>query len=223
MAQLLSDEIKQQVQDVFADLKQEVAILFFGSDPEQCTYCEDTRQLLEEVAGLSDKIHFETYIDGASSEVAQKYQVEKVPGIVIAARDGDEIVDYGIRYAGIPAGHEFTSLIRDILMVSARDSGLAAETRAFLSELPQDVHLRVFVTPTCPYCPQAVVLAHQMAFESPRVRAEMIEAMEFPDLSDEFGVSGVPHTSINFGAAELIGAAPEGHLIDKIKQSLAVN
>jgi hypothetical protein len=65
------------------------------------------------------------------------------------------------------------------------------------------------------------VLAHQMAFESDLVQAEMVEASEFPELSEKYGVSGVPHTSINFGAGEMIGAAPEMMLIEQIKLVLA--
>ena len=61
-----------------------------------------------------------------------------------------------------------------------------------------------------------MVLAHQMALESPMVQAEMIEAMEFPELSDKFGVSGVPQTTINNGAGTVIGAVPEEHLIAEI-------
>jgi predicted DsbA family dithiol-disulfide isomerase len=66
-----------------------------------------------------------------------------------------------------------------------------------------------------------VVLAHQMAMESDLVEAEMVEAMEFIDLSDQYGVSGVPHTVINEGAGELIGAVPEAALLDKIRQVIA--
>ena len=65
------------------------------------------------------------------------------------------------------------------------------------------------------------MLAHQMAMESELVQAEMVEATEFPELSQRYGVSGVPHTSINFGAGEMIGAAPEAMLIDQIKQAMA--
>ena len=63
-----------------------------------------------------------------------------------------------------------------------------------------------------------MVLAHQMAMESDMVTAEMIEAIEFPELTDQYGVSGVPHTVINEGAGELIGAAPEADLLKKIQQ-----
>ena len=64
------------------------------------------------------------------------------------------------------------------------------------------------------------MLAHQMALESEMVQAEMVEATEFPELANQYGVSGVPHTTINFGAGEMIGAAPETMMIEQIKEAL---
>ena len=64
------------------------------------------------------------------------------------------------------------------------------------------------------------MLAHQMAFESPLVEAEMVEAMEFFDLSNQFGVSGVPHTVINGGKGNVIGAVPEERLVVEIQKTL---
>ncbi len=80
--------------------------------------------------------------------------------------------------------------------------------------------MMVFVTPTCPYCPRAVILAHQFAMESPMVQAEMVEAMEFPKLSDQYGVSGVPHTTINYGKGTVVGAVPEAHMLQELKNAL---
>jgi hypothetical protein len=65
-----------------------------------------------------------------------------------------------------------------------------------------------------------VVLAHRMAIESPLVDAEMIEAMEFPELSDRFNVGGVPQTTINAGAGTMVGAAPEEYLVAEIMKTL---
>ncbi len=122
--------------------------------------------------------------------------------------------------SGFRPGYEFSSLIHGIIMISRRDSGLSEKTRKYLSSLNQTVLLQVFVTPTCPYCPQSVILAHQMAYESHLVEAEMIEANEFPDLSEKFGISGVPHTIINGGIGSIVGAAPEDMLIQKIDEIL---
>ncbi|GAP10240.1 glutaredoxin-like domain protein [Bellilinea caldifistulae] len=221
MSNLLDDEIRNQVRDVLTGMVHPVEIIFFGSQSEPCEYCEDTRQLLEEVTSLSDKLTLQVFDLNKDAVLARQYNVDKAPGFVILGKSGDNLDDFGIRYAGIPAGHEFTSLINDILIVSKRDSGLSPETREFLNNLNQKVLLQVFVTPSCPYCPRAVVLAHQMALESPMVEAEMIEAMEFNSLADQFNVSGVPHTVINSGKGEVVGAVPESHLVQKIREALA--
>jgi hypothetical protein len=65
-----------------------------------------------------------------------------------------------------------------------------------------------------------VVLAHQMALESPMVQAEMVEAMEFPDLSERHRVSGVPQTTINDGAGHVVGAVPEDYLVAEIQRAI---
>lgn len=224
MEKMLDENIRQQVREFFEALEKPVQILFFGADDKSvCQYCEETRQLLSEVCELSEKLELKVYDLNENRELAAQYKVNAVPTFVILGKDGDTVTDYGIRYKGIPAGHEFTSLVNSILIVSRRDSGLSKETREFLKTLDKPVHLQVFVTPTCPYCPRAVVLAHQMALESPMVEAEMVEAMEFPELSDQYGVSGVPHTTINFGAEHMVGAAPEHMLIDHIQRALAKN
>lgn len=221
MSQLLNDNVKRQVKEAFAEMKHPVEMLLFTQNHGSCQYCDDTRSLVEGVAALSDKLSLRTFDLDADKAVAAEYGVDAAPTLIIAGRDGDKTIDYGIRLKGIPAGYEFTSLIRDVLLVSGRDSGLRESTRAWLRQLKEPVHLQVFVTPTCPYCPRAVTLAHQMALESPMVRADMVEAMEFPELADRYGVGGVPHTTINDGAGTLVGAAPEEDLLAEIQRALA--
>ncbi len=215
---MLDDNIREQVKQIFSGLNQPVTVLFFGSNEENCEYCAQTQQLMEELVALSDKLALKAYDVDEQPELAAQYHVEHTPGIVMVSPDGESFKDYGIRFTGIPAGHEFTSIIRDLLMISARDLGLSKDTKEYLASLDRPLHLQVFVTPTCPYCPQAVVLAHQMAMESPWVQAEMVEAMEFPMLADQFGVSGVPHTVINAGMGDVVGAMPEMALRQKIQQ-----
>jgi hypothetical protein len=67
-----------------------------------------------------------------------------------------------------------------------------------------------------------VLLAYQMAMESPYIQAEMIEATEFSDLSDRFNVSGVPQTTINLGAGTVVGAVPEDYLLEEIQRAVKV-
>jgi alkyl hydroperoxide reductase subunit AhpF len=147
MTKLLNEDVEKQIREVFAGLKEPVHILFFGSQ-ENCAYCNDTRQLAKEVVALSDKLSLESRDILADATLASQYHVEQTPALVLTAKDGEQITDYGVRLLGIPSGHEFTSFIQDILLVSGRDSGLTPATRDFLKTINKPVHLQVFVTPT---------------------------------------------------------------------------
>jgi glutaredoxin-like protein len=147
--QMLNDDIRSQLRDFFKELDQPVEVLFFGSDnSEQCEYCQETSQLLSEVTGLSEKLSLRTFDLEKDADVARQYKVDAAPGYVMVGKEGDQLTDYGVRFKGIPSGHEFSSLVNDLVLVSKRDSGLRPETRAFLNSLQKPVHLQVFVTPT---------------------------------------------------------------------------
>lgn len=220
MEKVLNDQIIKQINEVFDEMKEPVQILYFGSK-DSCDYCAETQQLLEEVTATNANIALSVYDIQEDQDVAKNFNVTNTPGIVIAAKDGSEVTDLGVQYSGIPSGHEFGTLINDILIVSKRDSGLNEKTREFLKNLDKPLHLQVFVTPSCPYCPRAVVLAHQMAMENPQmIRAEGVEATEFPELASRFNVRGVPQTVINSGAGNVVGAVPEQNLLAEIMRAL---
>jgi glutaredoxin-like protein len=221
MEKLLNSEIQNQIKEMLAEMKEPVSILFFGSETE-CAYCEEIKQLLSEVAELSEKIDLKVYDFEKDAELRDQFKVEQAPVFILAGQEEGKVKDFGIRFYGIPSGHEFSTFVNDLLLVSGRDSGLMPETRKFLAELKKPIHLQVFVTPTCPYCPQAVILAHRMALESVNVTADMVEATEFPELAERFGVSGVPQTTINMGAGSIVGAYPENQLLAEIKSALAL-
>jgi glutaredoxin-like protein len=220
MEKVLNDQIVKQINEVFAEMQEPVQVLYFGSK-DDCEYCDETRQLLEEVAALDDKLELSVYDIQEHADVASRFNVTNAPGIVIAAKDDAEVKNLGIQFSGMPSGHEFGTLINDILIASKRDSGLSEKTRKYLRNLEQPLHLQVFVTPTCPYCPRAVLLAHQMAMENPQmIRAEGVEATEFPELAGRFNVRGVPQTVINAGAGMVVGAVPEQNLLAEIMRAL---
>ncbi len=218
MSLLKENDRKQLIED-FKLLQVPVKIVLFTQERE-CQYCRETRIIAEEIGALSDKISLELYDFVTDQAVADQYGVDKIPAMVIL-RGEEMLKDYGIRYYGIPSGYEFSSLVEDIMMVSKGESGLSEETKAQLGTLTQPLHLQVFVTPTCPYCPRAVHLAHQLALESDLVRADMVEATEFPHLSIKYGVQGVPRTVIN-ETVHLEGAAPEVMLMEKVKEAVGV-
>ncbi len=214
---LINGQVQAQVKQEFAQLVNSVKLVLFTQAVE-CQYCKETRELGEELAALSDKLSIEVYDLVADNEVAEAYAIDRIPALAVVS-GGDEAKDYGIRFFGIPSGYEFSTLIEDIVMVSKGESGLSAQTKAQLKALKSPLHLQVFVTPTCPYCPRAVRLAHMMALESDWVKGDMVEAIEFPHLSNKYNVMGVPRTVIN-ETEFLEGAAPEAMLMDKIQEAL---
>lgn len=147
MEKLLNSQVIEQINQAFAQLKEPVQILFFGSK-DNCQYCAETRQLLEEVAAIHDKLGLEIYDLQENADVAKQFKVDKAPVILIAAKDGNEVTDLGIQFSGVPSGMEFSTFINDILLASGRDSGLGQQTREFLKNLEKPLHLQVFVTPT---------------------------------------------------------------------------
>jgi len=220
MEKVLNEQIVKRINEAFAEVQEPVQVLFFGTK-DNCDYCNEAQQLLEEVTALNDKLELSVYDMHDNADVASQFNVTNAPGIVIAARDNAEVKNLGIQFSGIPSGHEFSTLINDILIVSKRESGLDEKTREFLKNLDKPLHLQVFVTPTCPYCPRAVLLAHQMAMENPQmIRAEGVEATEFPELANQFNVRGVPQTVINAGAGMVVGAVPEQNLLAEIMRAL---
>lgn len=215
---MLKKDIQAQVQKEFARLDAPVKLVVFTQSFE-CQYCTETRALIEEVAELAPQLSVEIYDLVTDKALAEEYGIDKIPAVALV-RGGEVERDYGIRFYGIPSGYEFSTLIQDIVMVSSGDSGLSEQTKAQLAKLEEPVHLQVFVTPTCPYCPPAVHLAHQLAMASDKVKADMVEAIEFPHLSNKYDVMGVPRTVIN-ETEFLEGAAPEAMLMARIMESVA--
>ena len=210
---MLNEEVREQVRQELADLGGSVRLVMFTQEFE-CEFCAETRQLVEELAQLSDQLTAEIYDFVADEEKAEELNIDKIPAIAVI---GEE--DYGVRFYGIPSGYEFTSLLHAIQAVAAGEPDLSDDMMEALAALDEPVHMQVFVTPTCPYCPQSVVLAHKMAIASPMVRADMAEAQEFPHLSQKYQVMGVPRTVIN-ETTHVEGAVPELMVLDKLHEAL---
>ena len=206
---LLKDEVQDEVKERFKELIGRVRLVNFTQKLE-CHHCQDARRLTEEIASLSSKISLEVYNFAINKHKAQQYKIDKIPAIVVEAEK-----DYGIRFFGIPGGYEFGSFISSIIDVSRKATGLSSESKEKLDAINKPIHIQVFVTLTCPYCPAAVQMAHKLALESEYITSDMIESAEFPHLANKYQVMGVPRVVINekFGFE---GALPESTFVDEV-------
>ena len=119
-----------------------VKLVMFTQEME-CQFCAETRQIAEEIAGLSDSISVEVHDFVGESELAASLGIDKIPAIAVQGAQ-----DHGIRFYGIPAGYEFASLLEAIKDVAAGDSGLPAEILSDLAKVDKPVRMQVMVTPT---------------------------------------------------------------------------
>jgi len=200
---LIPDDKKELLKNDFKEkLVDPVKIIMFTQELE-CRFCSDTRQLVQDLATLNDKLTVEIYDFVANADKAKEYGINKIPAIAIIGKK-----DYGVRIYGIPYGYELQTLIEAIVNVSSGKTDLSDKTKSILAEVKSPVHIQVFVTLTCPHCPVAAAVAHKLAIESDMVKADVIDSSEFPDLAMKYNVIGVPKVIIN-EKVEFVGAFNE--------------
>ncbi len=145
---LVDEPLVEQLRQIFStQLIHPVELIYFSNQTD-CLTCDETVELLTELAAISDKLHLSTYDQDEQPSLAEQYKIVLTPSLVIAENEHGKLTDHGIRFAGIPSGYEFGSLIEAITMVSRRDSGLKPAVRSELKKLGKPIQLKVFVTPT---------------------------------------------------------------------------
>jgi len=212
---LLEEKDKQFLKDKFSkEMDKNVKILFFSNELN-CQYCKEIKMLLEEVAELSDKIEVQEFNFFSDKEKVSKYNLEESPVIVFLNDTGE---DTGIRFYGIPSGYEFSTFVEDIVMISSGKHQLSEKAVEEISKIDKPIEIKVFVTPTCPYCPKAVFLAHQLAFINKNIVGKMIESMEYQEWAQKYNVYGVPKNIVN-DSVEFEGAVPEKVFVKQVLEA----
>ncbi|NMB03626.1 MAG: glutaredoxin [Tissierellia bacterium] len=198
---MFTEEIKQQLKEVLSAMQNHVKIRFFTDN--KCPSCADAEEFIETMSSLSDHLSFEKV---ETEELVPAYELtsEKYP-------------DASIRFNGIPGGHEINSFLQAIVELSGLAGELPEELIERVSKIDKDVDIKVFVTLGCPHCPGAVAKANRLAMENPHIKAQMIEAQTFYELSEKYNVSSVPKIVIN-ESFEFVGNQPIEKFIEGLEQ-----
>src|SRR5438132_9524084 len=145
---LLTTGDQQKLRDAFAEMTRPVRLLLFTQTLD-CETCLTTRQILDELPPLTDKISIEEINLVLDRDKATQYGIDRAPAVVLVGRDesGTEN-DSRIRFVGAPSGYEFISLVHAVLLVGGRHSDLTVDSRARLAAVDKPVTMQVFTTPT---------------------------------------------------------------------------
>ena len=214
---LLSEGDKKELESQFEQLTRKVKLHYFSSkQSHECLLCNETKQILDEVSALSDKIEVVETDVTDNPDAKTKFGTDIVPAIVLTLEDDK---DMGIRWFGIPAGHEFMTLVGMIIDVGSDNIDIPDWAIEKIKEIDKPVDLKVFVTPTCPHCPNAVRVAHTLAYLNENVTASSYEASEFQEISTKYEVMAVPKVVIN-ETHSFEGSLPFPNYIEQIMNAI---
>ncbi|NMB18436.1 MAG: glutaredoxin [Erysipelothrix sp.] len=214
MSKFLNDDVRKMLTDILNDMVDDVYVKLYV-DTLKCDTCTETHQLLDEMSELNDKIKFELIETKGDDTVGAEYGVKMFPTIVVLDKDKE---DKGVRFYGIPAGHEINSLLAALIDMSGKPLDLDQETIDAIKAIDTETDIKVFVTLTCPHCPGAVTKAHRIAMLNPFVKASMVEAQTFGELSMKHAVSSVPKIVVN-DTHDFVGNQPMDVFLDTIRKA----
>ncbi len=213
MPNLLPQDVADKIKEILNEMVKPITIVFF-TDHQSPTVSE-TEQLLKETSALSPKINLLVRDFAKDAEEVKKYDIQRVPAFVLLDHEN---VYRGVKFNGIPAGHEINSYLSAILEMSGSLNKLQEDVSKRIQKIQKPIDIKVFVTLSCPHCPGAVQTAHRLAMENGNIKAEMIEAQTFPEMSKKYRVSGVPKIVIN-EKYELVGNQPIEAFLEQIEKA----
>ena len=194
-------EFRKQLKAVFGGLEREINLFLFVKRGQDDVFAQATREVIRVFRQLSDKITFrEYYLD---HEMAEKYNVQTAPCLLI---NPDE---YPIKWLGAPMGEETRTFIELLLMVGQKRSNLSEPSKKVLTRIETPRKIKIFVSPSCPYCPQQAVNAIKAVIERPDVlELEIIDIQCKPDIAQKYAAQSVPQAFANDVLIGM-GAQPE--------------
>lgn len=197
---MLDDKILHALKGYTADMQTSVTfVLQAGEHPKR----QELVNFLTDIAGVSEKLSLET---------RETEGLLRSPITFALEADGQ---DTGIRFSGIPSGHEFNSLILAILQASGTVIKLDEALKDMIANVLEDLHFEVFVSLSCHNCPDVVQALNQFALLNPRIHSEMIDGGLFQEIIDERDIQGVPCVYLN-GELFAHGKVTAAELIDKL-------
>ncbi len=186
----LRGEIEEQLTSLFEALPFSIPIYLFTQDGKNDGLNRAARETLRSFKNLSKKLELKEF--NLSHELAREWKVDRSPTILF---DPER---YSIRYVGVPYGEEGRTLLGAILIIGFRSGNLTEQSSRVLNKIDSPREIKVFVSPTCPYCPEQALVALKAVVENPQLLSlQIIDIQCNPDLAEQYSAFSVPQTYAN--------------------------
>ncbi|MBT8374852.1 MAG: thioredoxin family protein, partial [Deltaproteobacteria bacterium] len=183
-------EFFEQLRAVFEKMSHEIPLYMFVDPGQDDDFIQTGRQMVRAFRELTEKITFREF--PLDHEMAKKWQVTASPTLLIAPET------YAIRWLGAPVGEEGRTFLETLILVGRRQSNLNDQARKVIQNIDSKRQVKVFVSPSCPYCPQQAVNAVRAVIEKPElISLEIIDIMANPEMADQYGAQSVPQAFAN--------------------------
>ena len=146
-----SQDFKDELAKIFGQIPNDIPIYLFTEKGRENVFSQAAERVLQVFQGLSSKIQFKKYDLG--HKLAKKWAVDRSPTVLFAPEH------YSIRWLGAPIGEEGRTLVEAILLIGFGRSSLSDQSLKVMKRIDSPRMIRVFVSTTCPYCPQQAVNA----------------------------------------------------------------
>lgn len=202
-SKLLNDELRAQLKGVLERVEKPVTLVSIIDESNAKSL--ELRDLIVDIGALSDKLKVEIYKKGENKETEEKIHADKYPIVALL----DEENNYsGVKFHGVPGGHELNSFILAIYNLGGPGQQLSDEVLEQIKGLDKQTNIKVCVSLSCHLCPDVVVSAQRIAIENENIETEMLDIANFKALKDQFKVMSVPALIINdekiyFGAKKI--------------------
>jgi len=184
------DQLEAQLKPLFKNLARDIPLILFTSPGRNEPFSHATRFLIRAVREVSPKVTLREY--DLSHAMAKKWKVTHSPTLLF---DPER---YHIRWLGAPVGEEARTFVEALLMMGHGKTDLSADSLQVLKKIDSPRNIKLFVSPSCPYCPQQAVNALKAAIEKPgKISLEIIDIQANPDLADQYSAQSVPQTYSN--------------------------
>ena len=189
---LLNDALRGQIATVLGRMENNVTLVTIV-DPSNEKSIE-LRDLVIDIADLGDKLEAVVKIKGDDQALEEKVNADKFPVVALLNKDGNYS---GVKFHGVPGGHELNSFLLSIYNLAGPGQALDASVLEAIKAVDKKVNIKVAVSLSCHLCPDVVVGAQRIAIENPNVEAEMLDIANFPELKTKHKVMSVPCLIVN--------------------------